>query len=130
MAYQIPCKDCTKVYVGETGRRYGDREVEHIRDGKAVEGVNFTRSRKEDSKKLFHKSALTDHVAQTNHTIDCDGVTLPAKEPNKDFRGIKEAIAIRRAGANSLNRDAGRHDLPESYNDLLQTAAPSGGRKH
>ena len=130
VVYQIPCKDCTQVYVGETGRRYSEREEEHIRDGKVVENINFTRSRSKVSTKEYHKSALTDHIAQRNHTIDWSGVTLPFKEPNKDIRGVKEAIAIRRADA-AMNRDTGRHDLPRGYNDLLKaTAPPCGSYKH
>ena len=55
---------------------------------------------------------------------------MPFKEPNKDIRGVKEAIAIRRADA-AMNRDTGRHDLPRGYNDLLKaTAPPCGSYKH
>ena len=36
VVYEIPCKDCDKVYVGETGRRYGTREKEHQKDVKSA----------------------------------------------------------------------------------------------
>ena len=118
------------MYIGEAGRRYVTRESEHIRDGKEVKDVKYTRSRKKESQGAFHKSALTDHVAQDNHTIDWEGVTLPYKEPNSDKRGILEAIAIRKEGHRTLNRDSGRHLLSEGYTNLLRPAAPPSGRKH
>ena len=107
------------------------RETEHIKDGGLVENVKFTRAKRKESTGEYHKSALTDHVAQHNHVIDWEGATLPFKDSNYDTRGIREAIAIRRAGPNSLNRDSGRHTLSEGYNDLLRTATPpSGSHKH
>ena len=130
VVYQIPCSDCSKVYTGETARRYGTREKEHVRDGKEVEGVKYTRSRRKESVTELHKSAITDHVGQTNHVINWDGVRLPMKESNFDIRGIKEAIAIRKAGAASMNRDAGRHLLSEGYTQLLIPATALSGRKH
>ena len=65
-----------------------------------------------------------------NHTIDWERVTLPYKEPNSDKRGILEAIAIRKEGNRTLNRDSGRHLLTEGYTNLLRPATPPGGRKH
>ena len=123
--YQIPCKDCTKVYTGETGRKYGIREKEHRKDVESIASQKFTRSRKKDSVSDYHPSALTDHVAQQNHTIDWDKVTLPMKETDWHVHGIKEAIQIRKSGKDSLNRDGGRHQLSSLYNHLL-VAPPTG----
>ena len=67
----------------------------------------------------IHQSALTDHVASNNHTIDWEGVTLPAKEPDWRKRGVKEAIFIRKAGTRAINREGGRHLLPEVFSKLL-----------
>ena len=89
VVYQIPCKDCSKVYTGETGRRFGMREKEHRKDVNSVVDLKFTRSRKKDSTSEYHPSALTDHVAQHNHTIDWDNVRLPLKESDWMIRGIK-----------------------------------------
>ena len=57
------------------GEKYGVREKEHKRDAKTLE--KYTRSRKEDSLMELHPSAITDHVAEENHTIDWEGVTFP-----------------------------------------------------
>ena len=130
VVYEIPCKDCDKVYVGETGRRFGVREREHKKDVEQLEGVKYTRSQRKTSLAEQHQSALTDHAAQTNHTINWEGVKLPAKEPDWRTRGIKEAIAIKKRGPNAINRDGGRHQLPDVYSGLLSAALPSGRREH
>ena len=50
------------------------REKEHIhvvmKDAKQLEGVNYTRAKKRESQTEHHQSALADHVAVCNHTID------------------------------------------------------------
>ena len=51
VVYSIPCNDCPKVYIGETGRRYGVREKEHIKDLKQLEGVIYTRAKKRESQR-------------------------------------------------------------------------------
>ena len=73
---------------------------------------------------------VTDHVSQSNHTIDWEKVKLPMKEAQWRIRGIKEAVAIRKAGPRTLNRDEGRHHLPDVYSSLLVAAPPSGKREH
>ena len=65
------------VYIRETGRRFEMREKEHMKDLKQLEEVNCTR-RKEFFKEI-HQSALTDHVASKNHTIDWEGLRLLQK---------------------------------------------------
>ena len=57
--YQIICKDCTKVYTGETGRRYGIRLKEHRKDVDSVEDKRFTRVRRKESLEEYHLSGDT-----------------------------------------------------------------------
>ena len=71
---QIPCKDCLKVYTGETGRRCGIRKKEHRKDVDSIREKKYTRARRKESVEEYHPSALMDHVAQSNHTIDWEGV--------------------------------------------------------
>ena len=120
------------VYIGETGRTYRVREKEHMKDAKLLEGVNYTRAKKRESQTEHHQSALTDHVAVCMHNIDWEGLKLPAKYPDWTKRGIREAICIRKAGPPAINRDEGRHHLPDVYSKLLQPATlPGGGyQKH
>ena len=63
-------KDSPNVYTGETGRRFGIIEKEHHKDVDSVGEKKFTRVRRKESVEEYHPSALTDHVAQSNHTID------------------------------------------------------------
>ena len=130
VVYEIPCKDCAKVYVGETGRRFGVREKEHKKDVEQLSGMKYTRAQKKSSMSEQHQSALTDHSAQENHVINWEGMKFAAKDPDWTTRGIKEAIAIKKRGPNAINRDGGRHQLPEVYSSLFSAAPPIGGREH
>ena len=130
--YQIPCKDCPQIYTGETGRRFGVREKEHKSDVKTLEDKQYTRSRKKQSQTEVHPSAITDHVAKDNHTIDWDKVKFPARDSDWTTRGVKESVEINKIGAHAMNRDGGRHQLPSLYSKLLcDTSAPfADGRMH
>ena len=50
--------------------RYRVREKEHQRDVRSLEEVMFTQARKNDFVSEVHLSAITDHVARNNHTIN------------------------------------------------------------
>ena len=56
VVYSIPCKDCPKVYIGETGKRYGVREKEHMKDVKQLDGPR-TRTKKRESLTEHHLCA-------------------------------------------------------------------------
>ena len=107
------------VYTGETGGRFEIREKEHKKDLKQLEGVKYTRARSKESLTDIHQSALTDHVASKNHTIDWEGVRLTVKEPNWKKRVVKEAIFIRKVGMRVVNSDGGCNYLPEVFSKLL-----------
>ena len=72
VVYQIPCQDCPKIYTGETRRRYVAQEKEHKRD--MTWRSSSPDPEKKDSLTEVHPSALTDHVAQTNYTINWGSV--------------------------------------------------------
>ena len=107
------------------------REKEHTKDAKQLERVNYTRAKKRESQTEHHQSSLTDHVAVYNHTINWEGVKLPAKDPHWK-RGIREAICIRKAGHMPSITMRGATISPDVYFKLLQPAAPPGGgcQKH
>ena len=98
VVYQIPCKDCTKVYTGETGRRYGIREKEHRKDVDSVEDKRFTRARRKESVEEYHPSALTDHVAQSNHPLIGRGSSFPCLNPNGRSEGSRRQYRSVRQG--------------------------------
>jgi len=61
--YQIPCKNCDKVYVGETGRNLGVRVGEHKKEVEAKDISRYTRQSKRSAEEQQNKSAIT--VSQT-----------------------------------------------------------------
>ena len=67
----------------------------------------------------LHLSAITDHVAKENHTIDWEGVKFPARDTDWTARWVKEAVEIRKTGAHTMNRDRGHNHLPSLYSKLL-----------
>ena len=46
---QIPCKYCNKVYVGETGRKFGVRKAEHKQEAETLQKAHFTSSKKKEA---------------------------------------------------------------------------------
>ena len=62
--YKIPCKDCSSVYVGETGRWFNTRSSEHKRD---LKPINLAKLKEGDSNK---KTALVKHCFNCKHRID------------------------------------------------------------
>ena len=110
--YRIPCKNCDKVYVGETGRRFGTRLGEHRKEVEATCSKAYTRSRKLHSTTEHYKSAITDHAVQQNHVIDWAGADIVDKASDRRTRWIKEAIHNRKEGRGALNRDEGSHAEP------------------
>ena len=87
VVYQVPCKDSTCVYTGETERKYKVSEKEQQHGMRSIEEVEFTWARKKDSVSDMHPSAITDHVTKNNHTIDWDGVKFPNRDSDTMRRG-------------------------------------------
>ena len=47
VVYQLPCKDCDKVYVGETGRKFGVRKAEHKQEAETLQKAYFYQVKEE-----------------------------------------------------------------------------------
>ncbi|XP_072048371.1 uncharacterized protein [Amphiura filiformis] len=105
VVYNIPCKRCDKSYVRETGRQFGTRLKEHKKDSETIAERKFTRANRKESTSEQHKSAITDHIAQENHVIECEGAKALDRDSNAFTRSIREAIQIRKKGAKAINRD-------------------------
>ena len=88
--YNIPCKDCDKVYVGETGRTLSARQKEHRRQ------LAYGRT---DS------SAVAAHAVSTLHDIDWENSSVLEHEDNFFKRKVKEALLIRTH--HNFNQDDG-----------------------
>ena len=77
LMYQISCRDCNAVYVGETGRSVRTRKREHA-----------------DAVKTFNtkKSALSQHVMEFDHRIDWDNVKILKSESHAYRRRVAESF--------------------------------------
>ena len=102
VVYQIPCKDCDKVYVGETGRKFGVRKAEHTQEAETLQKAHFTRSKKKEAETTYNKSAISDHVVQENHIMS----KILSKDSNKFTRWIRKAVHIQRGGGGGGGRGA------------------------
>jgi len=94
--YKVPCANCDKTYIGETGRKFGVRLQEHRTEVESKTGRTFTKSIRASSLTEHNKSALTDHATQENHVINWYQATVIDREPERFTRWIKEAIHIRK----------------------------------
>jgi len=107
--YKVPCANCDKTYIGETGRKFGVRLQEHRTEVESKTRRTCTRSHRASSLTEHNKSALTDHATQENHVISWSQVTVIDREPERFTRWIKEAVHIRKGGQQAMNRDEGSY---------------------
>ena len=105
LAYQISCRDCNAVYVGETGRSVRTRKREHA-----------------DAVKTFNtkKSALSQHVMDFDHRIDWDNVKILKSEPHAYRRRVAESFLINQktCSCNVINRNDGA-TFPAVYSEFV-----------
>ena len=96
--YKIECNDCEACYIGESSSPLYVRLEEHQTESDKVSQKHFTQARKESESTTTKKSAIAEHVARTNHSINWSEAS--AIEHNYTMRGIKEAIHIRSTPGN------------------------------
>jgi len=101
--YKIPCKNCDKTYIGETGRAFGVRLHEHQQEVTQHDVRAYTRSTSKSAAPEQNKSTVTDHAISLNHVIDWDHAKVIDKESNRMDRWIREAIHIRKEQNKSMN---------------------------
>jgi len=117
--YKIPCKNCNKTYICETGRAFGVRLQEHQQEVSQRDVRAYTRSTSRSVAGEQNKSAVTDHAISLNHVIDWDQAKVIDREGNRGDRWIKEAIHIRKEQDKSMNRDEGSYQLSDIYDILF-----------
>ncbi len=83
VVYQIPCKNCSHSYVGETARKLETRVKEHRQEYEKATDSKYTRSTRKVSETELSKSAITDHAKQCNHVIDWEGAKVIDSESDK-----------------------------------------------
>ena len=85
VGYHIPCRDCTDIYIGETGRAYKTRLAEHKRD---LKPANLA---KVNDNNFNKKTALVKHVITKDHRVELDHskiLSLKQILPNADFSNL------------------------------------------
>ena len=94
LVYQISCRDCNAVYVGETGRSVRTIKWEHV-----------------NADKTFNTkmSALSQHVMGFDHRIDWDIVKILKSESHAHRRRVAESFLINQKARprNIINRNDG-----------------------
>ena len=105
--YQVPCKDCCKVYIGETKRTLKTRISEH----------------KQAVKKGDEKNGIAVHAHTTNHNIDWEGARVHGTARGFWKRRTLEAIRIR-AEPHTMNLDCGLHLSPVWYPTINNNTSP------
>ena len=126
IVYEIPCHGCPKSYIGESGRLLDTRLNKHKDEVDKFEAKTYTRALRKSKIGDQHKSAVTDHVAATNHAINWDDTHIIDKEGHKTTRWLKEAIWIRRRGTNTMNKDEGAYKLNSIYDQLISSPPSTG----
>ena len=92
VVYKIPCHNCDKSYIGETGRQFQVRREEHVSDVDGHDSGVRTRSERVSTSGIHHKSAMTDHATELNHTPNWHESELLAQESPFLNCKIHEAI--------------------------------------
>ena len=119
LVYSIPCQNCDKVYIGETGRNFRYRLEEHKKDVNTHQLKNYTRSERTASLSDYNKSGITDHSVQQNHMIDWEGAKAVDRESHLRTRQVKEAIQIRKHPT-TMNRDEGAYRLSHIWDPVFR----------
>ena len=90
VVYEVPCMDCNKSYIGETGRTLQKRLVEHkaaVRRGDTNNGIAV-------------------HAWDQQHRVDWENASVLRQQPGYWKRRVLEAIEIQRHAENT-NLDCG-----------------------
>jgi len=100
--YKVPCANCDKMYVAETGRKLGVRLHEHKTKVESKTKRAYTRSQRTASLTEYSKSALNDHANQASHTINWKKTTVIDREQDRPTRWIKEAVHTHKEGHRAI----------------------------
>ena len=90
VVYEVPCRDCDHVYIGETGRTLKKRLAEH----------------KQAVRRFNEKNGIAVHVHQHDHHIDWESARVVGNEMFYWRRRVLEAIKIN-SHPSTMNLDCG-----------------------
>ncbi len=89
VVYEIPCTDCEKVYIGQTGNSLDTRLQQH---------------RAACVHHQPEKSALAEHSLNASHRVDWSGARVLSREQQWRRRLLLESIHTKRRTGRTLNR--------------------------
>jgi len=106
VVYKIDCKDCEKVYIGQTKRHLETRVKEHKNNIRNASG-NF--------------SVVTNHRLSSNHEFKWDEPIILHKERNRRKREIAEMFFIKKFKKNktSINLQSDTDNLNPIYDKII-----------
>ena len=108
--YKIPCLDCSKTYVGQTGRMLFVRCEEHKKN------INLN----EQYHNVVAKHRINNKSdAGSQHDFDWDDIKILHKESNYFKRIIAEMFFIKKEAKNSINVVSDLKDYNPSYDIIL-----------
>lgn len=108
--YKIPCQDCNKYYVGQTGRKLNTRISEH----------------RQAIKRHDQASLVSAHMDEQGHHFNLDGATILGRARTRRAREFLEAWY---SGMNSINRHVDLEPVYELMRSRSQTGSQSA-RSH
>ena len=96
--YRYKCGrvDCDEEYIGESGRTFAERFMEHLRS----------------------PSPIYDHYKTTGHEVSLDNFSIVGRDDQSMTRLIREAMLIR-VNDPSLNKNIGKYQLPHIWDEVL-----------
>jgi len=103
VVYNLSCKNCDKVYIGQTKRHLGTRIKEHLNNIKSTSN-NY--------------SVVSNHRLLFNHDFQWDKPNILHKERNRKKREIAEMFLIKKHD-NNINLQKDTENLNSIYNKLL-----------
>ena len=109
--YQIPCKDCSATYCGQTSRPLHKRISEHER---------YTRPAYSHATDLQQSSVLAQHAHASGHQIDFSSAVILAKLQHQQQLDLVEHAAITVLEP-SLNRNHAAPSINPQWHPILQS---------
>ena len=103
--YRVPCSECDKVYIGETGRQLKIRLKEHKANAK--------------SNNIKNMSGLSQHIKNEKHEINWDDAEILDRDNNYQRRKFKEAVAINKNKENILNKKEEIKTISYIWDDII-----------
>lgn len=113
LVYKIPCKNCDKIYIGETIQKLAKRLDQHENECDKVASGTAN---------LKKVAALAGHTHETNHTFDFDKADILKFERNKFKLQVQEVNQIIKHEQNVCNFKTDKKDYTNTYYNLITHA--------